>query len=126
MKMRNPAWRGRHFARSVSEHPPDKTTRTGVITKIASERFQEERNVLPEGIELIFEWLAGSEQITANLAVDLNHERRFRFPIGVISSEEVGEQLSIFVNWVDRHSEEAGLTAEPPHGIAVRSPITAD
>src|SRR5712671_2878230 len=126
MKMRHAPRCGRHFARSVSQDPPDKTARGGVVTKIASERFQEERNVLPEGIELILEWLARSEQVTADLAVDFNHERRFRFPIGVISSEEVGEQLSIFVNGIDRCAEKSGLTTKPAHGVAVRFPITAD
>src|SRR5438552_12040776 len=48
VKMWNPPRRGRHFARAVNQHPPDKTTRAGVIKKVASERFHEERNVLPE------------------------------------------------------------------------------
>ena len=110
VKMWNPPRRDRHFSPTVHQGPSNKSPRGLVIPEITGERFEKERNVLPERIELIEQRFARTEQITPDLAVDLNHERRFRFPIRIVSREKIGEQLLIFVDWIDWRSEKPRLT----------------
>src|SRR5213595_3798505 len=97
-----------------------------MVTKITTKRFQKERNILPEGIKLVAERLARAKQITANLALDLDHKRGLRFPIGVIGSEKIGEQLSIFVNRIDRLAQKSGIAAKLADSIAIRVAIAAN
>src|SRR5438445_7272504 len=110
VKMGNAPRRRRHFPPAVRQCPTNESPRGLVIPEIAGERFEKERNVLPKRIELVQQRFARTEQITPNLAVDLNHERRFRFPIRIVSREKIGEQLSIFVDWIDWRSEKPRLT----------------
>src|SRR5437867_11727454 len=110
VKMGNPPRCGRHFPPTVHQGPSNKSPRGLVIPEIASERVEKERNVLPERIKLSEQRFARTEQITPDLAADLNHERRFRFPIRIVSREKIGEQLSIFVDWIDWRSEKPRLT----------------
>ena len=45
----------------------------------------------------------------SEIAVHLKDEGRFRFVIGVIGGEKIGEQLSIFVNGIDWFAEKSRL-----------------
>src|SRR5207302_1529929 len=53
-------------------------------------------------------------------------KRRFRFVIGVISREKIGEQLSIFVDRIDRHTQKSRLATALPHSCAIGTAVTAD
>src|SRR6202040_2640782 len=98
MKMRNAPRRGRHFPPTVHQCPTNKSPRGLVVPEIAGERFEKERNVLPERIELVEQRVSRTEQVATDITVDLNHEGRLWFMIGVIGREKIGEQLSIFIN----------------------------
>src|SRR5712691_5028085 len=124
--MRNAPRRRWHLAPSVDERPPNESARLLVVTKIAGQRFQKERHVLPEGIKLIAQWLARAQKVTANFTIDFDDERRFRFVIGVISGEKIGEQLSIFVNRVDRLTQKPGLAAQFSHRLAIGTAVAAN
>ena len=112
MEMRRATRRGRHLAPAVHENPEDETPGTPAVARVTQERAQEEDDVLVEGIELIAERLAAAEQVAADLAVDLEHERGFRFVIGIVGREEIREELAIFVNRIDRLAQESGLATK--------------
>ena len=76
-----------------------------VVAGITQEGAQKEDNVLLEGIKLVEQRLARSEQVAFQFAIHLEHERRLRLVVGVISGEEVGEQFAIFVNRIDRRRQ---------------------
>src|SRR5437588_3257333 len=126
MKMRNTPRRRRHFAPTVHQCPTNESPRGLVITKIASQRLDEERDILPERVKLVEQRLTRTKQITADFAVDLNHEGGFRFPVGVVGRQKIREQFSIFVNRIDRRAEEPCLTTQLPHGLAITLAITPD
>src|SRR5205814_1338279 len=126
MKMWNAARRGRHFSPAVRQGPENESSRSCVVPEITGQGLEEERDVLPERIKLVVQRPPRPKQVTANFAVNLNHERRFGFPIGVVGGQEIGEQLPVFVNRVDRRPEKSGLATKSTHGVAVRFAITAD
>ena len=65
-----------------------------------------------ERIKLVEERFARAEQVAFQFAIDLEHERGLRLVVGVISGEEVGKELVIFVNRIDRRTKKAGLAAQ--------------
>src|SRR5436189_518872 len=97
-----------------------------MVTEIAAKRFQEERDILPEGIKLVAQRPARAQQIAADLAIDLDHKRGLGFPIGVIGGKKIGEQLSIFVDRIDRLAQKSGIAAKLADSIAIRVAIAAN
>src|SRR5438067_10756704 len=117
--MRGAARRGRDLTPAVADHPADKSARPRIVTRVTPERAQKEPDVLAKGIELVPERLARAEQVPAYLAVELEHERRLGFFVGVIGREEIGEQLVVVVNRIDRFAQEPGLATESPDRGAI-------
>src|SRR5438552_3801688 len=124
--MRYAPGRRRHFAPAVHERPANKPPRACIVAKVASERAKKEPDVLIKRVELILQRPPRPKQIAANLAVHLQNKRRFRLVVGVISREKIGEQLSIFVDRVDRHTQKSSLATELPHSCAIGTAVTAD
>ena len=86
---------------------------------------EEERDVLPKGVKLVQLWVAGAEHVYANLAVGLDDKRRFRFPVGVICRQEIGEHFPVAINRINRFPEEPGFAAKLPDCLPVGGPIAA-
>ena len=82
---------GGNFAPAVHQQPPNETTRPLVVPEITGQRPEKEPDVLIKRVELILQRLARAEQVTANFAVHLQEKPGFRFVIGVISGEKIGE-----------------------------------
>ena len=80
----------------------------------------------PLVIGQVLDFLARTQQIPANFAVRFQDKRRFGLPVGVISGKKIGEELSIFVDRIDRFAEKASLATQTPHRVAVGFAITAD
>ena len=91
-----------------------------VIAIIAGQRFEEERDVLPEGIKLVLKRSPRAEQIAANLAAHIEHKGGLRLMIGVIGRQKIGEQPPILVNRIDRISQKTSLTTK----LADRIPVS--
>src|SRR5262249_21290961 len=73
-------------------------------------------------------WLAGvdgAQQIPLDLAVDLDHERRFGLGVGVVAAEHVGEALGVAPLPIDRIAQvpraEADVAHAGPVGSFIRS-----
>src|ERR1700730_2971408 len=126
MEMRYSPRRGRHLAPTVHQSPADEPTRFRLVTVITCQRFKKERHVLPKRVELVLQRPARTEQIAADFTVHLENERRFRLVIGIIGGEKIGEQLSIFVNRINRFAEKSSLATELPDRLAIGTPITPD
>src|ERR1700732_42227 len=97
---------GRDFAPAVADHPADESARTRIVSGVAPQGAKKEADVLAKRIELVPERLPRTEQVAANLAGDLEDERRLRFLVRVIGRQEIREQFVIFVNRIDRVTEE--------------------
>ena len=94
--------------------------------RVTPESAQKEPNVLAKGIELVPERLARAEQVPAYLAIELEHERRLGFFVGVIGREEIGEQFVVVVNRIDRFAQEPGLATESPDRGAIGRAVAAN
>src|SRR6478735_6000301 len=105
--MRYVPWLGGHFAPAVRKYPANETTRALVVPEITRQRPEEQPDVLIKCIELILQRLARAEQVPGNLAVHLEEKTGFRFVIGVIRCEKIGEQFPILVHGINRLAEEA-------------------
>ena len=70
-------------------------------------------------VELILQGLARAEQVAGNFAVHLQEKTGFRFVIGVIRGEKIGEQFPILIHGINRLAEEAGLAAEFSYRFAI-------
>src|SRR5689334_2912672 len=77
-------------------------------------------------VNLIPKWPAAAEQVATQLAVLLDHERRLGFVVRVVGGEEIGEELAVFVDGIDRLTEEPGLATQPPHRFAIAPAVAAD
>ena len=108
--------RGRDFAPAVHEHPANEAPRARVVAPVAEQSAKEEDDVLLKRIELVEKRFARSEEVSFQLAVDLQDKGRFRLVVRVISGEEVGKKLAIFVDRIDRRTEKPRLAAEPAPG----------
>src|ERR1051326_6895941 len=126
VEMRGPPRRGRDFAPAVADHPADETARTFVVARVTPKRAKEEPNVLAEGIKLVPERLARTEEIAANLTVDLEDKRRFRFLVRIVRRQEIREQFVVVINRIDRVAEKSGLATEPAHRAAIGRAVAAD
>src|SRR6266545_4747430 len=71
-------------------------------------------------------YLAPTEKVTANFAIDLQKKTGFRFVIGVIGCEKISEQFSILIYRINRIAEKSGSTAEFSYRFAVRSAIATN
>src|SRR5438552_3423199 len=105
MKMRNGAGRGRDFAPTMTDDPANKLARALVVAAIPPERAKEQRHRVGEGIDLMPQRLARAEQIAADFPINFQDERRFRFLVGVISREKIGEQFAVLKSRIDRVSQ---------------------
>src|SRR4051812_40780551 len=74
VEMRGSPGRGRNLAPAVADHPPNETARARIVARVTPDRAEKKPDVLPKGVELVPERLARTEQIPADLAVDLEHE----------------------------------------------------
>jgi hypothetical protein len=87
--------------------------------KVAGQRPEKQPDVLIERVELILQRLARAEQIAGDFAVHLEEKTGFRFVIGVIRGEKIGEQFPILIHGINRLAEEAGLAAEFSYRFAI-------
>src|SRR5260370_5161036 len=126
VKMRNAPRRCGHLAPAMHERPANETTRTFVIAQITGQRAEKEPNVLVKRVKLIAQWLARAKQVASNFAIDFKEKTRFRFVVGIVSGKKISEQLSIFVNGIDRFAEESGLAAQFSYRFTIGSAKTAD
>src|SRR6476620_756828 len=116
MKMRYVARLGGHFAPAVREYPANETTGARVVTEVAGQGTEEQPDVLIKRVELILQRHARAEQVAGDFAVHLEKKTGFRFVIGVIGGEKIGEQFSILINGINRLAEKAGLAAKFSYG----------
>src|SRR6476660_3601805 len=119
MKMRYVARLGGHFAPAVREYPANETTRPRVVPEVAGQGTEKQPDVLIKRVELILQRLARAEQVAGDLAVHLQEKTGFRFVIGVIGGEKIGEQFSILIHGIDRLAEESRITAEFSYRLAI-------
>src|SRR4051812_38867770 len=124
--MRGSPRRRGHFPPAVRDHPADEPARALVVTRVAPEGAKKEPDVLAKGIELVPERLARAEQVTADIAVDLEHEGGLRFLVRVIAGQEIREQLVVLENRIDRFAEESGLATETADRAAIGRSVAAD
>ena len=97
----------------------DKVPRCRVVPGVVQDPPQQKPGVLVYVIQLLPERFARAKQVAAHLAGDLQHKRRFRLPIGVISREKIREELPVLKHGVNRVPDETGLATQPPHRLAV-------
>ena len=83
-------------------------------------------DIVEEIKELLAEGTVGAEQIALHNALLLQHERRLRLDVGVVSRQVVSENLAILEDGVDRLTQKSGLTAETADGLAVARLVAAD
>src|SRR2546423_5975504 len=95
MKMRNGAGRGRNFAPAVADYPADKLARALVVEARSPKRAKEQKHGVSEGIDLMPQRFARAEEVAADFSINFQDERRFRFVVGVISGEKIGEQFAV-------------------------------
>ena len=119
VEMGAPARRGGDFAPGCADDPPHKRFGGGIVAGIPDDPAQENAGVLVDVVELLAKGKTRAEQVPANLPLDEQHERRFGFPVGVISRQVICEQFPVFKHRVDRVAEKPGLAAELPHAGAV-------
>src|SRR5207248_4469181 len=126
VEMRNATRRRGHLAPAVYKRPANETTRTFVIAKITGQRAKKEPNVLVKRVELIAQRLARAKEIAPNFAIDFKEKTRFRFVVGIVSGKKIREQLSIFVNGIDRFAEESSLAAQFSYRPTIGAAIASD
>ena len=126
MKMRNASRRRGHLAPPMHERPPNEPARTLVIAKIPGQRAEKEPDILVKRVDLILQRPPLPQQIASNLAADFKEKARFGFVVGIVRRKKIGEQLSIFVNGIDRFAEESGLAAQFSHRFTIGIPIASD
>ena len=124
--MRYAPGRRRHLAPAVHERPANKPPRARVIAKVAGQCAKKEPDILIKRVELVPQGLARAKEIAANFAVDFKEKARFGFVVGIVSSKKIGEQLSIFVNGIDRFAEESSLAAQFSYRVTIGGAIASD
>src|SRR5205823_2495046 len=87
---------------------------------------QKQNHVLVQRVELIPQRPPTTEEITHYFSLHFQNEGGFRLVVGIISRQEIGKQFSIFVNGIDRLTQEAGLTAQSPYRLPVGRPVVSD
>src|SRR5438067_765279 len=119
MEMRCSSWRRGHFSPAVHQRPANESARPAVITKIPAQRAEEEPDVLIQRVKLVPQRPPASEKVTADLAVHFENETGFWFVVGVIGSEEIGEEFPVLVYGVDRIAQKPGRTTKRAHRLAI-------
>ena len=95
MKMRNGRGRGWDFAPAMADHPANELAGAVVVAAVSPKRAKEQKHGVSEGIDLMPQRFARAEEITTNFPINFQDERRFRFVVGVISREKIGEQFAV-------------------------------
>src|SRR5881275_2689407 len=101
MKMWRASRRCRHLTPTIHEQPPE----------ISRQGAKKEQDVLVKRVHLVLQRLARSQKIPPNFAIHFKQKTRLGFVIGVIGSEKVSEQFSIFIHGINRLAEKSGVTA---------------
>ena len=117
--MRDTARLGRDFAPAIHQDPANETTRAPVVAEVTGQRPEKQPYVLIQRVELILKRLARAEEVTGNLAVHLQKKTGFRFVVGVIVRQKIGEQFAVLVNRIDRLTEESRFAAEFSYRMAI-------
>jgi hypothetical protein len=104
MKMRNAAGRGWDFTPAMADHPANELAGAVVVAAVSPKRAKEQKHGVSEGIDLMSQRFTRAEQVAQNFPINFQDERRFRFVVGVVSREKIGEQLAVLKHRIDRGS----------------------
>src|SRR5437868_5668984 len=107
MKMWRASRRCRHLTPTIHEQPPNKSARAFVVAEISRQGAKKEPDVLVKRVHLVLQRLARSQKIPPNFAIYFKQKTRLGFVIGVIGSEKVSEQFSIFIHGINRLAEKS-------------------
>src|SRR5438874_13197367 len=70
--------------------------------------------------------LASTQQVTANLHLNIKNERGLRLVICVIRGQKISEQFAILEDWINRVAQKTGVAAKFTDSNAIARLITAN
>jgi hypothetical protein len=116
----------RDFASCVPKDPPEVTSRFRLVAVIPRQNFESEKKVLNQAEELVPQWISASQEEPNHRIVDRNNQGCVRFTPKIVIGKEVGEQVPILENWINRATEKTGLAANLAYCIPINGGVPAD
>jgi hypothetical protein len=93
---------------------------------IPRQDFECEKKALSQAEELVPPWISASQEESNHRIVDRNNQGCVRFTPQIVIGKEVGEQIPILENWINRATEETGLAANSTYRTPINRCVPAD
>ena len=126
VEMSDPPRSRRNFSPGISKDPPKIALRFRLISVAANQDFCSEKNALGRTEELMPPRIPATQEKSDHCIVNRYNKGCVRFIPKIVIGKKIGEQVSIFKDWIDRPAEKAGLTADSAYCITIGRSIAAD
>jgi hypothetical protein len=126
MEMSDSPGSRRDLSSCISKDPPKVMFGPWVVSSVAQKDLRGEQKALGYTVELVPQRISATQEESDHRIIDRYNKCCVRFTSKIVIGKEIGKQIPIFENWIDRSTEEASLAANFTDGGAIVPSVSTD